>query len=355
MMQRRRTRQINVNGVGVGSDFPITVQTMTNSNTEDIGATLIQIHDAAEAGCNLIRVSCPTKASTQALRDIVKLSPIPVIADIHFHYKRALEALDATAACVRINPGNIAPSDIAEIVSAARYNGAAIRIGINSGSLEESVLKKYGEPTAVAIVESAVSHCHRLEDLGFTNFKVSVKSSDVRTMITAYRQLSNEIGYPLHLGVTEAGPVIPGTIKSAIGIGALLADGIGDTIRVSLSGSIIDEVNVGQQILKSLGLLANCVNVVSCPTCARSNIDVIQIASALEQHCSTIQKAIKISVLGCVVNGIGEAKNVDIGVFGFTDGIAKVYVRGEEYDTVTDDHVIETVLDILNNLESPEN
>jgi (E)-4-hydroxy-3-methylbut-2-enyl-diphosphate synthase len=216
--------------------------------------------------------------------------------------------------------------------------------------LEEAVLRKYGEPTAAAIVESAVSHCHRLEDLGFTNFKVSVKSSDVRRMIAAYRQLSNEVDYPLHLGVTEAGPIMPGTIKSAIGIGALLADGVGDTIRVSLSGSIIGEVNVGRQILRSLGLLANCVNVVSCPTCARSNIDVIQIANTLEQHCATIRKTIKISVLGCVVNGIGEAKQADVGVFGFADGTAKVYVRGEEHCTVADDHVVETVLDILDGL-----
>ncbi|MDR1609803.1 MAG: flavodoxin-dependent (E)-4-hydroxy-3-methylbut-2-enyl-diphosphate synthase [Holosporales bacterium] len=347
MIQRQVTRQINVGGIGIGGDSPITVQTMTNSNTEDIDATLRQIQDSANAGCDLIRVSCPTKVATQALHDIAKRSPVPIIADIHFHYKRAIEALDAMAACARINPSNISPSDIAEIVNAARYNGAAIRIGINSGSLEESVLKKYGEPTAEAIVESAVSHCHRLEDLGFTNFKVSVKSSDVRTMIAAYRRLSEEIDYPLHLGVTEAGPVVSGTIKSAIGIGALLADGIGDTIRVSLSGSIVDEVNTGRQILKSLGLLANCVNVVSCPTCARSSIDVIRIASALEEHCSTIQKAVKISVLGCVVNGIGEAKNADIGVFGFTKGIAKVYVRGEEHTTVANDHVAETVLDIL--------
>jgi (E)-4-hydroxy-3-methylbut-2-enyl-diphosphate synthase len=352
MTQRRRTRQINVGGVSVGGDSPITVQTMTNSNTEDIDATLRQIHDAVKAGCDLIRVSCPTKASTQMLRDIVKRSPIPIVADIHFHCKRAIEALDAMAACVRINPGNIASSDIAEIVSAARYNGAAIRIGINSGSLEESILKKHDEPTATAIVESAVLHCHRLEDLGFTNFKVSVKSSDVKIMIAAYRRLSEEVDYPLHLGVTEAGPTIPGTIKSAIGIGSLLADGIGDTMRVSLSGSIVDEVNTGRQILKSLGLLANCVNVVSCPTCARSNIDVIQIANALEQRCSTIQRTVKISVLGCVVNGIGEAKHADIGVFGFTKGIAKVYVMGEKYATVENDHVVETVLEILSNLGS---
>jgi (E)-4-hydroxy-3-methylbut-2-enyl-diphosphate synthase len=346
-IQRRKTKQIFVGKVGVGGDSQITVQTMTNSNTEDEAATLAQILRVTEAGCDIVRVSCPTKASTEALRNIIPKVSIPVIADIHFHYKRAIEALDAKAACIRINPGNITRSDIEEVVKAASYNGASIRIGINSGSLEESVLRKYGEPTASAIVESAVQHCHRLEDLGFTNFKVSVKSSDVITMIAAYRQLSKEIDYPLHLGVTEAGPPASGTVKSAIGIGSLLADGIGDTIRVSLSGDIVDEVDVGRRILKSLGLMKDCINIVSCPTCARANIDVSTIASDLESYCDSIKKSMRISILGCVVNGIGEAKQADIGIFGFQNGVAKIYVKGSEYATVQSEEVVEMVRKLL--------
>lgn len=336
-------RQISLGNLKIGGGAEISVQTMTNSSTEDVVATLEQIEKVATVGCNLVRVSCPTSQSTAALREIVKRSPIPVIADIHFNYKRAIEAIDAGAACVRINPGNTPFEGIAEIVKASKYQGTAIRIGINSGSLEKNILDKYAEPSVDAIIESAVMNCRKLEDLGFFNFKVSVKSSDVRTSILAYRRLSQLIDYPLHIGITEAGTFLPGAIKSAIGIGSLLVDGIGDTIRVSLSSDISDEILIGRQILKSLGLLKNAINIVSCPTCARSLIKVIGISKSLEDYCNSIQRSLKISVLGCVVNGIGEAKNADIGIFGFKKGIAKIYIAGQEVDECSEHDVVEKV------------
>ena len=341
-------KQISVGNLKIGGGNSILVQTMTNSNTEDIVATLAQIEKVSALGCDLVRVSCPTVQSTIALREIVKRSPIPVIADIHFNYKRAIEAIEAGAACIRINPGNTPFEGIKEIVKASKYHGTAIRIGINSGSLEKNILDKYGEPSVDAIVESALMNCHKLEDLDFFNFKVSVKSSDVRTSIMSYRKLSKAIDYPLHVGITEAGTFFPGSIKSAIGIGSLLVDGIGDTIRVSLSSDISDEVLVGRQILKSLGLLKNSVNIVSCPTCARTLIDVIGISKALEDYCGSIRRNLKISVLGCVVNGIGEAKSSDIGIFGFKKGVAKIYIAGQEVDECPDSEVIEKVKKFIN-------
>ena len=340
-------KQISVGGVKIGGGAPISIQTMTNTNTEDIEATLAQINLAADLGCDLIRVSCPTPESTVALKEIVKNSQIPIIADIHFNYKRAIEAIEAGAACVRINPGNTPHNGIKEIVFAAKSNDVAIRIGINSGSIEKNILDKYGEPSVDAIVESAVMNCKILEDLDFFNFKVSVKSSDVKTSIEAYRKLSHMINYPLHLGITEAGTFFPGAIKSAIGIGALLADGIGDTIRVSLSSDIADEIKVGRQILKSLGLLKDSVNIVSCPTCSRTLIDVIGVSKSLNDYCELMNKDLKISVLGCVVNGIGEARDADIGVFGFKNGVAKLYVHGEEVDTLPDSEVIDRVKKLI--------
>ena len=341
-------RQISVGNLKIGGGEGILVQTMTNSNTEDIASTLAQIEKVSTLGCDLVRVSCPTVQSTIALREVVKRAPIPVIADIHFNYKRAIEAIEAGAACVRINPGNTPFEGIKEIVKAAKYRGSAIRIGINSGSLEKTILDKYGEPSIDAIVESALVNCHKLEDLGFYNFKVSVKSSDVRTSIMSYRKLSKEIDYPLHIGITEAGTFFPGSIKSAIGIGSLLVDGIGDTIRVSLSSDISDEVLVAKQILKSLGLLKNSINIVSCPTCARTLIDVMGISKSLEDYCGSIRRNLKISVLGCVVNGIGEAKNADIGIFGFKKGIAKIYIAGQEVDECPDNEVVEKVQKFIN-------
>ena len=336
-------KQILVGNIKIGGGAPISVQTMTNSKTEDVLETLRQIERVADMGCDLVRVSCPTPAATAALREIVKRSKIPVIADIHFNYKRAIEAIDAGAACVRINPGNTPSAGIKEIVKASQFNNTAIRIGINSGSLEQNILERYGEPSADAIVESAVLHCRKLEELGFHNFKVSVKSSDVKTAIDAYRKLSRLIDYPLHLGITEAGTFLPGAIKSAIGIGSLLADGIGDTIRVSLSSDIADEILIAQQILKSLKLLKNSVNIISCPTCSRTLINVIGISEALNEYCAHIRKELRISVLGCCVNGIGEAIHSDIGVFGFKKGIAKIFHNGQEVATLNESEVIDYV------------
>lgn len=334
-------KQITIGNVKIGGGADITVQTMTNTNTEDIKATLNQIDSVAELGCDLIRVSCPTKESTLALKEIVKNSRIPIIADIHFNYKRAIESIESGALCIRINPGNTPDYGIKEIVKAAKDYNVAIRIGINSGSVEKDILEKYKEPSVDAIIESAVRNCKKLEDLDFYNFKVSVKSSDVRNSILAYRKLSKLIDYPLHLGITESGTLFSGTIKSAIGIGALLADGIGDTIRVSLSADIKEEVKVGKQILKSLGLLKNSVNIISCPTCARTGINVMEISKSLEEYCQDIKKPLRISILGCVVNGIGEAREADIGIFGFSPGIAKIYLKGKELETIESKYVIE--------------
>ena len=345
-------KQISVGNIKIGGGASVSVQTMTNSRTEDIDATLKQINNAANIGCDLIRVSCPTQESTVALKSIVKMSPIPVIADIHFNYKRAIEAIEAGASCIRINPGNTPFEGIKEIVKVSKEFGTAIRIGINSGSIEKDILDKYKEPSVDAIVESAIRHCHKLEDLGFFNFKISVKSSDVLTSIKAYRKLSSLIDYPLHVGITESGTFFPGSIKSAIGIGSLLADGIGDTIRVSLSDDIANEVKVGKQILKSLGMLHNAVNIVSCPTCSRTVINVIGISNKLNDYCSNVAKNLKISVLGCVVNGIGEAKNADIGIFGFKQGIAKIYVKGVEVSECQDTEVVSKVIDIIQSFHS---
>ncbi|MDR3031282.1 MAG: flavodoxin-dependent (E)-4-hydroxy-3-methylbut-2-enyl-diphosphate synthase [Holosporales bacterium] len=341
-------KQINVGQVKIGGGAPISVQTMTNTNTEDIKSTIEQIRKAEGLGCDIIRVSCPTKEASLALKEIIKQSKIPVIADIHFNYKRALEAIESGAHCVRINPGNIGEAGMKEIVKSARDHNIPIRIGVNSGSVEKDILNKFGEPNVDALVESAVLNSKKLEDLDFFNFKVSVKSSNVLTMISAYRKLSKKIDYPLHLGVTEAGTLFPGTIKSSIGIGSLLADGIGDTIRASISGSIEDEVKIGRQILKSLGLLNNSVNIISCPTCSRTLINVIEISNELEKICEDLRKNLNISVLGCVVNGPGEAREAEIGVFGFKPKVATVCVRGSEIGIFDESEVIRIVRNLIN-------
>ncbi|MDR3224326.1 MAG: flavodoxin-dependent (E)-4-hydroxy-3-methylbut-2-enyl-diphosphate synthase [Holosporales bacterium] len=334
------TKQITVGKLKIGGGAPIAVQTMTNTDTANVDATVGQVRVAAGAGCDLIRVSCPTRESTRALKEIIQQTTIPIVADIHFNCKRAIEAIEAGVHCIRINPGNLSQAAVVDIVKAAfQANGTAIRIGVNAGSLDGD------------IVERAVENCKLLEDMGFFNFKVSVKSSDVRTTIDAYRRLSRRIDYPLHVGVTESGTSFSGTIKSAIGIGSLLADGIGDTIRVSLAANILEEVRVGRQILKSVGLLKNCVNIVACPTCARTTIDVIGIASELEDYCASMAEPLKISVLGCVVNGIGEAKNSDIGVFGFRRDVAKIYVRGTEYAEVGNSEIVLAIKEIISSLK----
>jgi (E)-4-hydroxy-3-methylbut-2-enyl-diphosphate synthase len=323
---------------------------MTNTRTEDVDGTLSQIREAVAAGCDIARISCPSKEATVALREIIRRSEIPIVADIHFDYRRALEALDSGAHCVRINPGNINPAHLREIVRAASYCGSSIRIGINAGSLEADILEEHGEPNADALVESAVLNCRRLEDMGFSNFKISVKSSSVPTSIAAYRKLSRKVDYPLHVGITEAGPLFSGSIKSAIAIGALLCDGIGDTIRVSLSGGVVDEIRVGRQILRSLSLLRDGINIVSCPTCARKLIDVATIASGLEAYAETLLPHITISIIGCVVNGPGEAAKADIGVFGFKPGYAKICLLGVEQGSFKEDEVIPKVLELCSTL-----
>jgi (E)-4-hydroxy-3-methylbut-2-enyl-diphosphate synthase len=332
---RRKSRQIMIGSVPVGGDAPISVQTMTNTPTSDAKATIDQIRRCEEAGADIVRVSCPDVESTAALKEIVRAAHVPIVADIHFHYKRALEAADAGAACLRINPGNIgSETRVQEVIAAARANGCAIRIGVNAGSLERDLLEKYGEPCPEALVESALDHIRILEDHGFREYKVAVKASDVFLAVAAYQQLADQVDCPLHLGVTEAGGLIGGTVKSALGIGSLLWAGIGDTIRVSLSAEPEEEVRVGYEILKSLGIRSRGVRVVSCPSCARQGFDVIRTVEALEERLQHIKTPMSLSVLGCVVNGPGEARETDIGITGGGNGTHMVYLSG-----VTDHHI----------------
>jgi (E)-4-hydroxy-3-methylbut-2-enyl-diphosphate synthase len=334
-IERRKSRQIMVGSVPVGGDAPISVQTMTNTPTEDACATIDQIRRCEDAGADIVRVSCPTPESTAALRTIVREARVPIVADIHFHYKRALEAADAGAACLRINPGNIGSEErVREVIAAARANGCSIRIGVNAGSLEKDLLEKYGEPCPEALVESALDHIRILEDHGFREYKVAVKASDVFLAVAAYQQLAGAVDCPLHLGITEAGGLIGGTVKSAIGMGSLLWAGIGDTIRVSLSAEPEEEVRVGYELLKSLGIRSRGVRVVSCPSCARQGFDVIRTVEALESRLQHIKTPMSLSVLGCVVNGPGEARETDIGITGGGNGTHMVYLSG-----VTDHHV----------------
>ena len=347
-IHRRPSRQIMVGKVPVGGDAPITVQTMTNTPTEDAAATIDQIRRCEDAGADIIRVSCPTAEATAALPAIVRASTIPIVADIHFHYKRALEAADAGAACLRINPGNIGSSErVAEVVRAAKANGCAIRIGVNAGSLEKHLLEKYAEPCPEALVESALDHIKLLQDHDFHEYKVAVKASDVFLAVAAYMQLAETVDCPLHLGITEAGGLIGGTVKSSIGMGNLLWAGIGDTIRVSLSAEPEQEVRVGFEILKSLGLRTRGVRVVSCPSCARQGFDVIRTVQALEERLSHIKTPLSLSVLGCVVNGPGEARETDIGITGGGAGKHMVYLSGVTDHHVADadmlDHIVELV------------
>ncbi|TCM18813.1 4-hydroxy-3-methylbut-2-en-1-yl diphosphate synthase [Novosphingobium sp. PhB165] len=336
-IERRKSRQIMVGNVPVGGDAPITVQTMTNTLTSDAKATIDQIRRCEDAGADLIRVSCPDVESTAAMREIVREARVPLIADIHFHYKRALEAADAGAACLRINPGNIGSSErVAEVVRAAKANGCAIRIGVNAGSLEKDLLEKYGEPCPEALVESALDHIKLLQDHDFHEYKVAVKASDVFLAVAAYQGLADAVDCPLHLGITEAGGLIGGAVKSSIGMGMLLWSGIGDTLRVSLSAEPEEEVRVGFEMLKALGLRTRGVRVVSCPSCARQGFDVIRTVEALEDRLQHIKTPLSLSVLGCVVNGPGEARETDIGLTGGGNGKHMVYLSG-----VTD-HVVQS-------------
>ena len=337
-----------VGSVPVGGDAPISVQTMTNTLTTDEKSTIEQIQECAAAGADLIRVSCPDIESTDSLRSIVKASPIPIIADIHFHYKRAIEAAEAGAACLRINPGNIGnPQKVMDVIKAAKDNGCSMRIGVNAGSLERPILEKFGEPCPEAMVESALEHSKILEDKGFLDFKISVKASDIFLAVAAYQKLSDLTDTPLHVGITEAGGFRTGTVKSSIGMGMLLWGGIGDTIRVSLSDDPVNEVKVGFDILKSLGLRHRGVNVISCPSCARQQFDVINTVKILEERLSHITTPITLSIIGCVVNGPGEARETDIGLTGGGKGTHQIYLGGLPNHRLKDEGIIQHIVELV--------
>jgi len=347
-IERRKCRQIMVGDVPVGGDAPITVQTMTNTLTSDAKATIEQIRRCEEAGVDIIRVSCPDVESTTALKQIVRASKVPIVADIHFHYKRGIEAAEAGAACLRINPGNIGSSArVREVIDAAKANGCAIRIGVNAGSLEKDLLEKYGEPCPEALVESALDHIKILQDHDFHEYKVAVKASDVFLAVAAYMQLADAVDCPLHVGITEAGGLIGGTVKSSIGIGNLLWAGIGDTIRVSLSAEPEEEVRVGYDMLKALGLRTRGVRVVSCPSCARQGFDVIRTVQKLEERLQHIRTPLSLSVLGCVVNGPGEARETDIGITGGGKGKHMVYLSGVTDHHVADEDMVEHIVKLV--------
>ncbi|MEO0766666.1 MAG: flavodoxin-dependent (E)-4-hydroxy-3-methylbut-2-enyl-diphosphate synthase [Pseudomonadota bacterium] len=345
---RRKSRQIMVGNVPVGGDAPITVQTMTNTLTTDAPATIAQVQAAAEAGADIVRVSVPDQDSAKAMKDIVRESPVPLVADIHFHYRRGIEAAEAGAACLRINPGNIGDEKrVKEVIKAARDNNCSIRIGVNAGSLEKHLLDKYGEPTPDAMVESGLDHIKILQDNDFHEFKISCKASDVFMAAAAYQQLADATDAPIHLGITEAGGLTSGTIKSAIGLGQLLWMGIGDTIRVSLSADPVEEVKVGYEILKSLGLRHRGVNIISCPSCARQGFDVIKTVEKLEERLAHIKTPMSLSIIGCVVNGPGEALMTDVGFTGGGAGHGMVYLAGKQSHKQDNasmvDHIVEQV------------
>ena len=347
-IHRRKTKVINVGNVKIGGSNPISVQSMTNTLTTNVKETINQINDIAKEGADLVRVSCPDEDSTASLKEIVKHSAVPIIADIHFHYKRALESADNGAKCLRINPGNIGDEKkIKEIISAAKNNDCAIRIGVNAGSLEKDILEKYKEPCPEALVESALRNIKIIEDQDFFNFKVSVKSSDVFLSIGAYRQLSKVTNYPLHLGITEAGSFLPGSIKSSIGLGNLLLDGIGDTIRVSLSDHPIEEIKIGNEILKSLNLRNRGVKIISCPSCARQAFQVIDTVKILEEKLSHIKTPLTLSIIGCVVNGPGEAALTDIGITGGGKGSNMLYLNGVQTKKLDSKEIISKVIDLV--------
>ena len=344
-IHRKKTKVINVGDVKIGGDNPISVQSMTNTLTTDIQATIKQINDIHEEGADLVRVSCPDKESSLALKEITKHVSVPIIADIHFHYKRAIEAAENGAKCLRINPGNIGDKlKIHDVLSAAKNNGCSIRIGVNAGSLEKDILEKYKEPCPEALVESALRNIKILEDQDFFNFKISVKSSDIFLSIAAYRQLSKVTDYPLHLGITEAGGFVSGSVKSSIGLGSLLMDGIGDTIRISLSDDPVKEIKIGNEILKSLNLRNRGVKIISCPSCARQAFQVIDTVKTLEDKLAHIKTPLTLSIIGCVVNGPGEAAMTDIGITGGGKGNNMLYLSGIQSEKVLSEDIISRVV-----------
>ena len=347
-INRKKTKEISVGKIKVGGNNPITVQTMTNTLTTDHKSTIEQIHKVTEAGADIVRVSCPDSKSTEALKTIIKHVDVPLVADIHFHYKRAIEAAENGADCLRINPGNIGDTKrVAEVVSAAKNNNCSIRIGVNAGSLEKDILEKYKEPCPEALVDSALRNIKIIEDMDFSNFKISVKSSDVFLSIAAYRLLSKKTDYPLHLGITEAGSYLPGSIKTSIGFGSLLLDGIGDTVRVSLSDDPVEEIKVGNEILKSLNLRNRGVKIISCPSCARQAFEVIKTVKELEKRLSHIKKPITLSIIGCVVNGPGEAKQTEIGITGGGKDNHMLYLNGIENEKVMTNKMIDKIVTLV--------
>jgi (E)-4-hydroxy-3-methylbut-2-enyl-diphosphate synthase len=345
---RRKSRQIRVGSVPVGGDAPISVQSMTNTLTRDVAATVAQIHALEDAGADIVRVSCPDADSTRALKEIVRQVSVPIVADIHFHYKRAIEAAEAGAACLRINPGNIGVRErVRAVVQAAKDHGCSMRIGVNAGSLERDLLEKYGEPCPEAMVESALNHVRILEDEDFLEFKISCKASDVFLAVAAYQGLADACDYPLHIGITEAGGLRSGTIKSSVGLGSLLWAGIGDTLRVSLSADPVEEIRVGFDLLKALNLRHRGVNVVSCPSCARQQFEVIQTVEELEKRLAHITTPMTLSVIGCVVNGPGEARETDIGFTGGGNGTHQVYIAGVPHHRLKDQNVIDHLVELV--------
>jgi (E)-4-hydroxy-3-methylbut-2-enyl-diphosphate synthase len=347
-IQRRVSRKIRVGDVEVGGDAPITVQSMTNTVTADAAATIAQVRALEEAGADIVRVSCPDEESTAAFSTIVKASNLPLVADIHFHYKRGIEAAKAGAACLRINPGNIGSADrVREVIQAARDHGCSMRIGVNAGSLERELLERYGEPCPEAMVESALNHARILQDHDFHEFKISVKASDPFMTVAAYQQLAEAIDCPLHLGVTEAGALRSGTVESSIGIGSLLWAGIGDTIRVSLAADPVEEVKVGFEILKSLGLRHRGVNIIACPSCARQGFDVIRTVEALEQRLAHVSTPMSLSIIGCVVNGPGEALMTNVGFTGGGKGAGMVYLAGKPDHKLDNDKMVEHIVELV--------
>jgi len=345
---RRNNRQIKVGDILIGGGAPISVQSMTNTITADVAATIAQVRALEDAGADIVRISCPDEDATEALSAIVAAVRVPVVADIHFHYKRALEAAKAGASCLRINPGNIgSTARVAEVVSAAKDHGCSMRIGVNAGSLEKDLLEQYGEPCPEAMVASALRHARILEEHDFFDFKISVKASDVLLTIATYRALADTCEYPLHIGITEAGGLLTGAVKSAIGLGALLQDGIGDTVRVSLAADPVEEIRVGFEILKALGLRERGVRIIACPSCARQQFPVIETVKILEERLSHIQTPITLSIIGCVVNGPGEARETDIGLTGGGRGTHQIYLNGVTDHRISDkgiaDHIVELV------------
>ena len=347
-INRKKTKKIKVGNISVGGDSEISVQSMTNTLTTNVKDTIKQIQSLEDAGADIVRVSCPDEDSTKALKNIVKEVKAPIVADIHFHYKRAIEAAKMGASCLRINPGNIGSSErVLEVVKAAKDHNCSIRIGVNAGSLDKTLLEKYKEPCPEALVESAMYNVKLFEDNDFFNFKISVKSSDVFLTVKSYRILSEVCDYPLHLGITEAGGLLTGSIRSSIGIGQLLMDGIGDTIRVSLSSDPVDEIKSGYEILKSLGIRARGVNIISCPSCARQAFPVIETVKELEKRLSHVKKPITLSIIGCVVNGPGEAAQTEIGLTGGGQDNNLLYLSGMPHTKVASSKIIDKVVQLV--------